>query len=35
MDIVQDVDSSFEAIHESQNMLSMVSYEEGKQGVKQ
>ncbi|MEE0990571.1 MAG: hypothetical protein UIC45_04560 [Paludibacteraceae bacterium] len=35
MDIVQDVDSSFEAIRESQNMLSMVSYEEGKQGVKQ
>ena len=35
MDIVQDVDSSFEAIRESQNMLSMVSYEEGSQGVKQ
>ena len=35
MDIVQEVDSSFEAIRESQNMLSMVSYEEGKQGVKQ
>lgn len=35
MDIVQNVDSSFEAIRESQNMLSMVSYEEGSQGVKQ
>lgn len=35
MDIVQEVDSSFEAIRESQNMLSMASYEEGKQGVKQ
>ena len=35
MEIVQDVDSSFEAIRESQNMLSMVSYEEGSQSVKQ
>ena len=35
MDIVQTVDSSFEAIRESQNMLSMMSYEEGSQSVKQ
>ena len=36
MDIVQNVDSSFEAIRESQNMLSMVSYDEsGNQSVKQ
>ncbi len=36
MDIVQSVDSSFEAIRESQNMLSMVSYEgDGSQSVKQ
>ena len=28
MDIVQSVDSSFEAIRESQNLLSMVSYDE-------
>lgn len=36
MDIVQVVDSSFEAIRESQNMLSMVSYEEsGSNTIKQ
>ncbi len=36
MDIVQSVDSSFDAIRESQNMLSMVSYDEsGKNSMKQ
>ena len=36
MDIVQTVDSSFDAIRESQNMLSMVSYDEsGSSSVKQ
>ena len=36
MDIVQEVDSSFEAIRESQNLLSMVPVDgEGKQSVKQ
>ena len=36
MDIVQSVDSSFDAIRESQNMLSMVSYDEsGSNSIKQ
>ena len=36
MDIVQTVDSSFDAIRESQNMLSMVSYDEsGSSSIKQ
>lgn len=36
MDIVQSVDSSFDAIRESQNLLSMVSYDEsGSNSIKQ